>query len=292
MFAILALGAVAPGGGLGRRQLVGSALLGAARLATPPAGAAEEEMRTSANINGYKGLTGEPGSSLGAGAMSGKSRPRTGVCLIEPVITVGSSGAGKLLAVQSLVALDGGVAATTRFDSPYPLAVGFYYDVEVRSRESDGAFLQVERLPAGATFASVDPSWYFQTVLASSGRFGAYGTPTDVRLVADMFTPLPQPAGAGPKKTPKRVLEMSFSALTPGGSEQRRHAIISAVQPAGSDDAMLLVGGTTELRWRKGGTAAALRGMADSFELDRTRATKIPRTIKSDYRVAEGTLFP
>lgn len=315
-----ACGTLLSGREFGRRQLgvaAGSALL-AAQLAAPRAGAAEDEMRTSANIAGYTDLTGEPGSSLGAGAMSGKSRPRTGVCLLEPVIAIGSSSGGKSIAVQSLVALDGGIAATTRFDSPYPLAVGFYYDVsaatahpqspsaidrfnppplihpapqvETRSRDGDGAFLQVERLPAGSTLTTAPASWFLSTVLASTGRFGAYGLPTDVKLISDTVS---QPPATGRKRTPeKRIIEASFAALAPGGSEQRRHAIISAIQPEGSDDAMLLVGGATELRWRKGATASALRAVVDSFELDSTRPTKIPRNLRSDYRVAEGKLFP
>ncbi|KAG8463181.1 hypothetical protein KFE25_011178 [Diacronema lutheri] len=291
---------------LTRRQLGGAAGSALAAGLLPPAARAAvspDEMRTSANIDGYTALTGQPGSSLGAGAISGKSRPRTGVCLLEPVATVGSAaGGGKTVTVQSLVALDGGVAATTRFESPYPLAQGFYYDVETRSREGDGAFLLVERLPAGATLDTVDGAWLLSTVFASTGRFGAYGVPTDVRLLADSFADERGAAaaggasggrGGGARDQPRlRLVEVSFAALTPGGSEQRRHAMISALQPRGSEDAMLLVGGTSELRWKKEGTADALRRLVRSFELDGTRATKIGRALRNDYRVAEGTLFP
>jgi hypothetical protein len=288
--------------GLGRRQLgvaAGSAL--ASRLLPQLPARAADEMRTSASIGGYQDLTGTPGSSLGAGAISGKSRPRTGVCLIEPVLTVGSGG-GKAITVQSLVALDGGVAATTRFESPWPLAVGMYYDVEVRNKEGDGAFLQVERLPAGRSLDTIDKSWFLETVFASSGRFGAYGVPSDLRVLKDSSG---RGGGGGGSAgvgavsggSSKRLVEVAFSALTPGGSEQQRHALIGAIQPPGSEDAMLLVGGSTELRWRKGSgkgasVADAVTQTVASFELDRTRATKIPRTLNSDYRVAAGTLFP
>jgi hypothetical protein len=289
VFALATLAALNPAE-LGRRQLgraLGSSLLAASSLAPvraaspPPPTDPSASMRTSASISGYTDLTGAPGSSLGAGAMSGRSRPKTGVVLLEPVLTVGAAGgAGKLLTVQALLALDGGVAATTRFASPYPLAYGMYYDVETRSKDGDGAFLQVERLPPGQALADVDANWLVAAVLSSQGRFGAYGVPADIRVVDSRM------------EGEKRLVEVAFAALTPGGSEQHRHALIAALRPAGADDAIMLVGGCTELRWRKGGAAAQVRAIADSYVIDRTRATKIVRALRNDYRVAEGTLFP
>jgi len=233
-------------------------------------------MRTSETISGYEDLTGEPGSSLGAGAISGKSRPRTGVCLLEPVQTVSNGGD---VAVQSLLALDGGVQASVRFTSPYPLAKGMYYDVEVRSKDGDGAFLQVERMPSGRSLENVPTDFFVSTVFSSQGRFGAYGTPADVSVVKSEM------------KGGTRYVDIGFSALTPNGSEQRRHAVVAAVMPQGSEDCVMLVGGTTELRWKKGKSQEAIRGMLDTLTVDNTRQTKIPRTIQSDYRYSEGTLF-
>lgn len=274
----LLLGSLPQPGRLGRRQLGRLAAEAVSVAVALPALA--EEMRTSANIGGYEQLTGEPGSSLGAGAISGRSRPRTGVCLLEPVQTVGAKDD---LAVQALLALDGkpsGVAATTRFVSPYPLATGMYYDVEVRNREGDGAFMQVERLPgSAASLDSVDPAFFVDAVLSARGRFGAYGVPVDVSILS-----------ARSLDANKKVVEVAFSALTPGGTEQQRRALITALVPDGSVDAVMLVSGATLLRWKRGAEAKA-REMAASFVVDNTRPTKIPRQIRSDYRYAEGTLF-
>ncbi|KAJ1617197.1 hypothetical protein T492DRAFT_582295, partial [Pavlovales sp. CCMP2436] len=194
----------------------------------------------------------EPGSSVGAGAMSGKSRPRTGVCLLEPVAVV--SGGGKSITVQSLIALDGGFAATTRFDSPFPLATGMYYDVEVRNREGDGAFIEVERVPTGQTIASLPSAWFLQTVFSAQGRFGAYGTPSSMKVLSSTM------------EGTKRFLNVRFSALTPGGSEQERCAIIVALVPPGSEDAIMLVAGSTALRWKKADAEMNSRAIVDSFQ--------------------------
>ena len=47
--------------------------------------------------------------------------------------------------ISAELVLDGGVAATATFDAApgYELNRGMFYDVEVRSKNQDGAFLQV-----------------------------------------------------------------------------------------------------------------------------------------------------
>jgi len=152
-------------------------------------------------------------------------------------------------------------------------------EVEVRNREGDGAFIEVERVPTGQTIASLPSAWFLQTVFSAQGRFGAYGTPSSMKVLSSTM------------EGTKRFLNVRFSALTPGGSEQERCAIIVALVPPGSEDAIMLVAGSTALRWKKADAEMNSRAIVDSFQLDGTRAVKIPRRVKSDYRFAEGKLF-
>ena len=94
----------------------------------------------------------ETTGTLGAGTMSSRSRPVTGVVLLEEVQESGKKDAPT---VAAELVLDGGVAATATFQSEYPLVRGMFYDVEVKNTKGDGAFLQVARLPDGKTLADV-----------------------------------------------------------------------------------------------------------------------------------------
>ena len=73
-------------------------------------------------------------------AVSSRSRPDTGVILLDEVQATGRANSPTITA--DLV-LDGGVAASCSFDSVWPLSRGMYYDVETRSKQNDAAFLQV-----------------------------------------------------------------------------------------------------------------------------------------------------
>lgn len=87
------------------------------------------------------------------------------------------------------------------------------------------------------------------------------------------------------KKTATRLLELTFSALSPGQTEVPRRALVAAVQPEGSTDVVMLVGSSTAGQWKK--VEPAMRAMAGSFRIARTRPTNILRKAKSDYRFEE-----
>lgn len=176
--------------------------------------------------------------------------------------------------VSAELVLDGGVAATATFQSEqgFPLVRGMFYDVEVRSKTADGAFLQVAALPSGASIGDVDDRFFTKSVLSTEGRFGAYGAPTDVKVLS---------SGKGSK----RLLDITFSALSPGQAEVPRRALIAAVQPVGSSDVVMLVSGSTLGQWKR--SEPALRKMVSSFEIERTRPTNIKRKAKNDFRFEE-----
>ena len=58
--------------------------------------------------------------------------------------------------------------------------------------------------------------------------------------------------------------------------------MITAVQPEGSTNVVMLVGGSTSSQWKK--SEPALRKMASSYRISRVRQTSISRKSKNDYR--------
>jgi len=235
------------------------------------AGGTPEGMRTSESYTNLQQLSPETTGTLGAGTMSSRSRPTTGVVLLEEVV---ESGKKDSPTVSAELVLDGGVAATAVFQSEpgYPLVRGMFYDVEVRSSKADGAFLQVAALPEGKTIATVDDKFFTKAVFSTGGRFGAYGAPTDIKVFSS-------------EKGSTRLLEIGFSALSPGQQEVPRRALVAAVQPEGAADVVMLVGGSTTSQWKK--SEPALRKMAASYKIARTRPTSIARKSKNDYRFEE-----
>jgi len=249
-----------------------SAALGSALppLAARAAAGVPEGMRTSESYSNLQQLSPETTGTLGAGTISSRSRPVTGVVLIEEVQEAGKKEAPS---VTADLVLDGGVLATATFDAEpgYPLIRGMFYDVEVRSRAGqDGAFLQVAALPSGKSIADVSNAFFTKAVFSTEGRFGAYGAPTDIKVLSS-------DGSSGTK-----LLEVAFSALSPGGAEVPRKALVAAVQPEGAADVVMLVGGSTAKEWKK--VEPAMRNMAKSFRIARTRPTAIARKAKNDFR--------
>jgi hypothetical protein len=115
-----------------------------------------------------------------------------------------------------------------------------------------------------AMIAGSSPAWQY-------GRFSAYGPPTDVKVRSDVTT-----GGT-------RYLDINFSVLSASGSDSPRRGVIAAVQPQGSNDAVMLVSSATSSRWKKGADASA-RQAAESFRVASTRSTTIRREPSSDYR--------
>lgn len=163
-------------------------------------------MRTSESYTNLQQISPETTGTLGAGTMSSRSRPVTGVVLLEEVQESGKKTAPT---VSAELVLDGGVAATATFDAQYPLNRGMFYDVEVRNLAGEGAFLQVASLPEGKSLGEMSASFLTKSVFSTEGRFGAYGAPTDIKVLSK------SEAGA------MRLLEISFAALSPGGNEVR-----------------------------------------------------------------------
>jgi hypothetical protein len=134
---------------------------------------------------------------------------------------------------------------------------------------SDSAFLQVASLPSGKGIAEMSDSFFTKKVFSAEGRFGAYGSATDIKVLnSEMGT--------------RRLIDVTFSALSPGGTEVPRRALIAAIQPEGATDAVMLVGSSVLKEWKK--VEPALRKTALSLQVARVRPTGIARKAKNDYR--------
>ena len=242
--------------------------VGAAALVASPCAAAdvvEQQMKTSGDFSSYESVTGQSrGANLGAGSISGKSRPETGCVMVEAPAASGT-------VVSALLVLNDGVLATVQFDAPtLKLAKGFYYDVEARSKTGDSSYVQVLAKP-GKKLDELSAAQIADRVLQPSGRYGAFGPPTDVKITRDVS------AGAA------RLVDVSFSAITPGGSSTPRRAVVAATTAEGSGDVLLLVSSASEARWASGGEAAA-RAVSQSFRVAAAKATKLKYNAESDYR--------
>ncbi len=254
-----------------RRALLAAAAPAAALLAannpTNALAADEQKMRTSSDFNSLTDLTGQQSQNLGAGTISSRSRPVTGVVLLDDIATSGKESAPL---VSAELVLDGGVAATCSFQSQWPLIRGMYYDVEARSKQGDSVFMQVASLPAGVDLASAPDAFFTNKIFSTEGRFGAYGAPTDIRVLKSSKAEL------------VRKMELTFLTLAPGGAESPRRAQMVAIQPTGSSDVIMLVGGSSASRWAS--AEPAIRSAIDSFSVLRVRPTKLSRKRSSDYR--------
>ena len=216
-------------------------------------------MRTSSDIGSHADATGsQRAANLGAGSISGKSRPYTGVVLAEAP----NSAAG---VVAADVILTNGVLAKVAFAAPeLKLAKGFYYDVEARAKTGDSAYLHV--IPKGG---NLDGKALASKILATDGRYGAFGPPTDVIVSNDVT------------KGDVRTVDLAL-AITPGGATTPRRAVLAATQAAGCQTCSYST--SASRRWNQGGADAARR-VAATFRGDGTRPTKLRR---SPRRTAAG----
>lgn len=210
----------------------------------------------------------ESALALSATTMSGKTRPDTGIVLVdEPT----QNARGKTLTTSATVVTSDRYVAQLTFESTWPIQRGNFYDVEVRSKEGgDGAFLLCKAAPKAP--AGLPAKWFADNIFNIEGRYGAYGAPADVKLLKDSVV------GSD------RVLEYSFTALSPSQAQVLRKCAVKATTGPGSSDIFLIVAGTTASRWKKEQGDIASRKVADSFRVAGTQKTPLKKDPTSDYR--------
>ncbi|KAL3776073.1 hypothetical protein ACHAW5_000340 [Stephanodiscus triporus] len=181
----------------------------------------------------------------------GKTRPQTGVVFRDPdaaaVKTQSKSGEVN----YELVAPDG-TPVFLSFTAPWPLSKSA---AGIEARDNSGgyesSFVLVAELPKGLSLAKIKPALISQTIFGSGGKFGMYGSPTDVKIKK-----IDNTGSDGGMD----IYEASFTTLTPAMRESDRKAYISA--SVVGNGLFLLVTTTTSARFQK---LDSLRQVADSF---------------------------
>ena len=141
------------------------------------------------------------------------------------------SADGTTRVVAELVAPKSGRPMRVAFDSPWS-STGTK-GVEARDlRTGDSAFVVIAPAAAALERAALD------AVFSSSGKYGSYGAPIDVRV-----------RSRAPLDDAGVLLEVTFTALTPALREVERRALI-AVRPLENEALAMLVSGSTQVRWK------------------------------------------
>lgn len=142
------------------------------------------------------------------------------------------------------------------FSAPWPLSKSAA-GIEARDIAGgyESAFVQVAEVPNGTSLEKIKPEILSQTILGSTGKFGMYGAPTDVKIKK-----LSQ-SSSGEDTSNMAVYQASFTTLTPAMRESDRKAYISAAIVG--DGLFLLITTTTSVRFGK--LDGLLRKVAQSF---------------------------
>ena len=208
--------------------------------------------------------------AISATTMSGKSKPELGVIMVDEAKLAGKTITGEVVLTNS-------VLASISFDSVWGLAEGNYYDIAAKSKDGDATFVQIAS--GGSTPLAKQPKKFFSdNVMGIAGFYGAYGEPIDTKFKEET------PSGT----TDRRTFEVSFTPLGPSGDGSPRKGIVTAVQPAGGSDVVLLVSSTSATRWKKSNGEASSRQSSDSFKVT-TRPTTLKADPTSDYRFGKAS---
>lgn len=208
-----------------------------------------------------------PASAISDTTMGGKARPKLGVVLASEVREKRGS-------IVADVVLSKGKLATVAFNAPngWELQNGDSYDVEIKSKEGDGAFLQVSEPGAQLSQPS---SKFAKLIFSGEGRYGTFGEPTDVACLSD------ETVGD------KRFLEFVFTPVSARDATVQRRVVVAATHPeGGGGEIVMLVSGCSAGRWKKGGDATA-RGVATSLSVA-TAPTELKRELEADFRYGQS----
>jgi len=182
----------------------------------------------------------------------GKTRPQTGVIFKDAEIAAETTQSKTGDVTYELVAPDGSYVIVS-FSSTIPLSKSST-GIECRDIQGgyESSFVQVcKLLSSGTTLDKINPGIIIDNIFGQAGKFGMYGSPTDVRV----------------KKLPRAsesstdIYQATFTTLTPAMRESDRKALISA--SVVGDGLFLLVTTTTTTRFAKQETQ--LRKTAESF---------------------------
>lgn len=191
----------------------------------------------------------------------GKTKPETGVIFLSDVTQDPATGlvtAEVLLQQQPYL---------VQFNSPFWPLLPTARGLEVRDlRQPESAFVQIiDQVPLPLTKSVVKNVILTDNILSSRGKFGAYGSPTDLKVTQQQ-----QPDGSS--SSPNRFMA-TFTTLTPGLRESDRRMLLQCVPVGKSGTVLVLVAGTTLQRFGK--QEDKLRALVDSLQVTPTPATQL-----------------
>ena len=234
-------------------------------LLPSPAWAAAAALQDTLDVDTFLRTGMDIGGNMGVSSQAGKSRPLTGVVFRDGT-DVSQDGAGNVLAELLVGTKASPTAVLTTFQSPWPLATGPVYDVETRDASTgDGVFLAVTKSAGGRAVQDLPSSFFLERLFAPTGRFSFYGPPTDIKVKKSNLVKS--------NDSNTRYMELSFSTLSQAtNAEIPRKALLAATIPAGTDNAIMLVGSASTARWNKG-ASDKVKKTIESFH-----ATPAPKT--------------
>ena len=205
---------------------------------------------TSTTCNAFEG---------GVGGL-GKTKPNTGVVLVQ--------GSAPIQNKQGIVTAEllsrKGNPILVEFTAPYPL-LPTTNGLEARDlQQSESAFVQVIY---GVKPQVSDKELYsilIDQVFGSKGKYGAYGSPSDVKI---------SPAFKDDNNM-KHFYKVTFTTLTPGLRESERKLLLRC-QWCDDDTLVMLLVGTTRLRFQQ--VNDTLTRIANSFLAVQAPPTELSR---------------
>ena len=177
----------------------------------------------------------------------GKTKPQTNVVFANPdmieddIITPGDYNA-------ELIAPDGRLIFLS-FYAPWPMLKS--QGIESRDLAyGESSFVQVANVPKNyVSGTSLSKEFFIDSIFGSTGKYGMYGSPTDVKIRKI------------DSEGKNELYLASFTTLTPAMRESDRKAYISTSIVGGG--VFMLVSGTTTSRWKT--QEPLLRKTAESF---------------------------
>ena len=177
----------------------------------------------------------------------GKTKPDTGVVLRDGSLPIQN----KLGIVSAEIISGRGNPILVEFTTPYPLLPTSTTGLEARDlQQSESAFVQVINKVKPGTSGQALYSRLVDEVFASKGKYGAYGSPVDIKL------------SRASQDDAENLYTVTFTTFTPGMRESQRKLLLNCKWCDGDTLVMLLVG-TTRTRFKS--QEEILTAIAKSF---------------------------
>ena len=204
----------------------------------------------------------------------GKTKPETGVAFLSNVLPTQDTTTGLVTAeiVLQQEKEQQQQPYLVQFASPSWPLLPTTRGLEVRDlQQPESAFVQIiDQVPLPLTKSVVKKVILTDNILSNQGKFGAYGSPTDLKVTQQ------EQQGDGNNDL---LFTATFTTLTPGLRESDRRILLQCV-PVGTNNkngntstVLVLVAGTTLQRFSK--QEGKLRALVESLRVTPTPTTRL-----------------